>query len=202
RRRHTRFSRDWSSDVCSSDLPYHRGILLHGHPGTGKTSIAAAIANHLKLDVYYVSLSSIKGNSELEQLLNSVRQRSVLLLEEVDTCVAATRRGRDKDSPGAGGGITMDVLLQKLDGMSTPHGLITIMTTNRLEVLDPALIRPGRADLKVEITPVDSPQLEGICKHFLGYVPEGLPELRVEYGVTPADLVEVFKQNIYDVEAA
>jgi hypothetical protein len=180
-------------------IPYHRGILLHGQPGTGKTSIAAAIANHLKLDVYYVSLSSVKDNAALESLLNGVRQRSVLLLEEVDTCVAATDNGRDKE-PQAG--ITMDVLLQKLDGMSTPHGLITIMTTNRLHVLDEALIRPGRADLKVEITAVDTAQLHGICKHFLGYIPEGLPELRVEYGVTPADLVEVFKQNIYDVKAA
>lgn len=181
------------------DYPYHRGILLHGKPGTGKTSIAAAIANHLKLDVYYISLGSVKDNAALGNLLQSVRSRSLLLLEEIDICKATKTDGRNDHS---GGGITMDGLLQALDGFTAPHGLVTIMTTNKIEVLDEALIRSGRADLKVEITTVDKDQVARMCKQFIGFVPEGLPEVEVRHGIAPSDIVEVFKQNIYDNNAA
>lgn len=190
---------DAEERYAALDYPYHRGILLHGKPGTGKTSIAAAIANHLKLDVYYISLGSVKDNNALGNLLQNVRSRSLLLLEEIDICKATKSDGRDDQS---GGGITMDGLLQALDGFTAPHGLVTIMTTNKIEVLDEALIRSGRADLKVEITTVDKDQVERMCKQFIKFVPEGLPEVEVRHGIAPSDIVEVFKQNIYDNEAA
>lgn len=195
----TRFL-DAEDRYADLDYPYHRGILLHGAPGTGKTSIAAAIANHLKLDVYYISLGSIKDNNALGNLLQGVRSRSLLLLEEIDICKATNENGRGGNDGNSG--ITMDGLLQALDGFTAPHGLVTIMTTNKIEVLDEALIRSGRADLKLEITTVDKGQVERMCQQFIKFVPEGLPEVEVRHGIAPSDIVEVFKQNIYNNEAA
>ena len=175
-------------------MPYHRGILLYGMPGTGKTSIAAAVAHALELDIFHVSLSSISTESALKKVLSAVSSRSVLLLEEIDACGAVGSNGT--------GGLKRDTLLQALDGFTAPHGMITIMTTNHREELDAALLRPGRVDVELEIGAVDTPQVERLCKRFIGYVPEGLPHVEVEHEIVPADIMEVFKQHLRDREAA
>lgn len=77
-------------------------------------------------------------------------------------------RVRTDESPG----VTMDGLLNALDGMLTPHGLITCMTTNHAEVLDPALVRPGRVDLAMEFGYLDADQLRRLLKAFMGRVPD------------------------------
>lgn len=191
-----------SSEKYYTDLgiPYHHGILLHGMPGTGKTSVAAAISHALNLDVYHVALPDVANNDSLRELLRSVKPRSVLLLEEIDSFGATNRDNGPAD--GSDRGVTRDGLLQALDGFSAPHGLITIMTTNHIEKLDPALVRPGRIDLKVELGAVDTLQAANICKRFLGFIPEGLPEIKAEDGIAPSELIGVFKRHIYDRAAA
>jgi hypothetical protein len=178
-------------------IPYHHGVLLQGPPGTGKTSIAASVANALNLDVYAIALNSVRDDVSLGSLLRNVKPRSVLLIEDVDTCRAA-QDGTTND----GGGVTLDGLLQSLDGFATPHGLVTVLTTNKPELLDPRLIRPGRADLIVDITCVDTEQVERLCRKFIGYVPDGIPELVPSDGISPAEVVGVFKNFLYDKEAA
>jgi len=121
--------------------PWHRGYLLSGPPGTGKTSAFRALASHFRLDVYSVSLSDLGSDANLMELLANVPERVMLLLEDIDVVHAAKTRD-DADRPG----LTLAGLLNALDGMATPHGLVTAMTTNDRSVLDPALLRPGRVD--------------------------------------------------------
>lgn len=184
-----RFLRDEELYV-DMGMPYHRGILLYGMPGTGKTSIAAAAANALGLDIFLVTVSEVKTEKALKAILGSIPARSVLVLEEIDSCGAATD-GATKDT-----GLSRDVLLQALDGFTAPHGLITIMTTNHYDRLDPALTRAGRVDLKLEIGAVNTEQITRLCQRFIGYVPDDLPDVREEDGIVPADIIEIFKQHL------
>lgn len=140
--------------------PWHRGYLFSGPPGTGKTSLATALAFAFGLDVYYLSLSSTRDDDTLLQCLLNVDKRSVLVIEDVDVVHAA--RERDDTT----GGITLAGLLNALDGMATPHGLVTILTTNRRDVLDPALVRPGRVDREWASTALTAEQAQRIAAHF------------------------------------
>lgn len=185
------------SKYLELDLPYHHGVLLYGPPGTGKTSIAAAVATALNLDVYAVQLSNIADDATLASLFRAVKPRSVLLLEDIDTCGAA--RGEDA---GTRKGVTVDGLLQTLDGFAAPHGLITVMTTNNPETLDDRVVREGRIDTRVEIDCVDTDQVRRLCERFIGYVPEGLPEIVPSDMISPAKVVGVFKNHLHAKESA
>ena len=122
-------------------IPWHRGYLFEGPPGTGKTSAARALACHLGLDIWYLPLSGVKKDTDLIKIVLGVKGRSILLLEDIDIFHAAISR---KDDFGT---TTLSGLLNALDGIATPHGLITVMTSNEPEMLDPALLRSGRIDV-------------------------------------------------------
>lgn len=140
--------------------PWHRGYLFSGPPGTGKTSMATALAFAFGLDAYYLSLSGLDEDSTLLRALLGVGPRSVLIIEDIDVVHAS--RSRDD----TGGGVTLAGLLNALDGMVTPHGLVTIMTTNRREVLDDALVRPGRVDYEWASKPLTDEQAARIGAYF------------------------------------
>lgn len=176
-------------------LPWHRGYLLHGPPGTGKTSLAKALAEHFRLDVHYVPLSDLEKDAMLLQLFGTLDARSMLVLEDVDVVHAARSRD-DAESPG----ISLSGLLNALDGLVTPHGLVTIMTTNDLDSLDPALVRAGRADRVEELGPLDDEQLRRLVTVLLdrdASAPWTLNGRRV----THAELIEVAKPHLHDSEA-
>ena len=178
-------------------IPWHRGYLLYGVPGTGKSSLIKALANKLNLNVYFLNISSLKGDKDLQTAVSEIRKRSILVLEDVDG-LAATR-SREEYDPETGG-VTLSGLLNVLDGLMTPHGLITFMTTNHRDKLDPALIRAGRADVQIELDYLDDEQLEKMCMRFFGrYVEiasvEGL-------NIAPAEVVTIFKTNIANIDQA
>lgn len=140
-------------------IHWHRGYLLYGPPGTGKSSLATALATEYNMPLYYLTLSSVKDDQALIEAVSSVGKRSILLLEDVDVFNATGERNSE-------GGLSLAALLNVLDGVVTPYGLMTIMTTNSKESLDPALIRPGRADVSLEIGYPDGKQREKIIRRF------------------------------------
>lgn len=181
------------ADYVRLGIPWHRGLVFHGPPGTGKTSTAKALAGALRLDVHYVPLSDMAKDTDLNNLIGRVSERSMLLLEDIDVVRAA----RDRDDTEKG--LTLSGLLNVLDGVMTPHGLITVMTTNNLDALDPALLRPGRADRIEYLGPLDDEQLARLVEAMTG-CRRNLP--RCPDGLTAADVVEIVKRHIGSPEAA
>ena len=147
-----------------SDLgvPYHRGYLLYGPPGTGKTSLVSALAQRFGMSIYLINLNEFNDRS-LIKAVNEVPQNSVILFEDIDCMSSGKARvapgdwaptksptsGDDKDVISAMMGVTLSGLLNVLDGFSAPENVLFVMTTNRFEVLDRALLRPGRIDYRL-----------------------------------------------------
>ena len=129
-------------------IPYRRGYLLHGPPGTGKTSFVQALAGHLDFNIAMLSLSQ-RGLTDdlLNQLLLDVPARSIVLLEDADAAFT-NRKQRDVDGY-TGANVTYSGLLNALDGVASAEERIIFMTTNHIDRLDDALIRPGRVDMAV-----------------------------------------------------
>ena len=175
-------------------LPWHRGYLFEGPPGTGKTSLAKALAVHFQLDTYYIPLAALPNDAALLRLLAGVDPRSVLLLEDIDIVHGA--KVRDDSEPG----VTLSGLLNALDGVMTPHGLVTIMTTNNKSVIDDALLRPGRVDTHEHLGFVDDYQLAGLAEVGIGRSVE-LPPLSTKL-LAPAAVVDVLKRHLEDPDTA
>jgi len=139
-------------------VPYHRGYLLYGPPGTGKTSLVSALAAHFGLSVYCINLADFNDRS-LMAAVNQIPANSVLLFEDIDCMKSGQVRAaanpeeqserKGKESTGLHNGVTLSGLLNVLDGFFAPTGVLFMMTTNRIEALDPALLRPGRIDYRL-----------------------------------------------------
>lgn len=183
-------------------IPYHRGYLFHGPAGTGKSSIIKALAGELGLDLWYAPLGDLKEDSSLVDLIRQVKSRGILLLEDVDSFSAAVDRADDgKAQHESGTGISTSALLNALDGVVTPHGLITVMTTNHLHKLDPALIRNGRADKVIEL---GLPSVEEMDRLWSLFFPDseqwivdiiGKSDPHHIPGISQAETSEIFKSN-------
>lgn len=176
--------------------PWHRGYIFYGPPGTGKTSVARALANQFGLATYYLPLGDIDKDTNLMSLVAAIQPRSVLLLEDVDVYHAATERRETKKK------VSVAAMLNALDGVWTPHGLVTIMTTNNRKALDPALVRAGRVSVEEEFSMLDDYQARRLAE-FLGL--PGADTFGL-IGRSPADLIEKLRgerssHNAADSEA-
>ncbi|KAI9335892.1 hypothetical protein BDR26DRAFT_936224 [Obelidium mucronatum] len=133
-------------------IPFRRGYMFFGFPGTGKTSFVTALAGELKLNIYVISLAN-KGLTDetLTELMVDTPPRCILLLEDIDAAFVSrtmTNTGTSGDNTIVTN-VTFSGLLNAIDGVAAQEGRILIMTTNHIEKLDAALIRPGRVDVKV-----------------------------------------------------
>lgn len=123
-------------------IPYRRGYLFSGPPGTGKSSLILAVASHFELPIYAVPLQGSEITGErLTAMLASCRKPALIVIEDIDCLrVATSRKSAAKD------GLTTADLLNVLDGIGASEGRLLFMTANHPETLDPALVRAGRVD--------------------------------------------------------
>jgi chaperone BCS1 len=142
-------------------IPYRRGYLLHGPPGCGKSSFIMALAGALEYNICILNLNE-RGltDDKLNMLLSVAPPRSIILLEDVDAAFAK-REAKEMAYT-----VTFSGLLNCLDGVASTEERIVFMTTNHIDRLDPALIRPGRVDVKAEIGEADEGQVYSMFKRF------------------------------------
>merc|ERR1719364_102903 len=154
-----------SAWYASVGIPYRRGYLLYGPPGCGKTSFCQALAGALRLDVCMLTLSNKNlDDNGLTASLRDAPANAIVLLEDVDAVFVD--RTAQAAAAGRGGGVTFSGLLNALDGVASQEGRLFFMTTNHIEKLDPALIRPGRCDLKVEVRRASRSQAKRLYARF------------------------------------
>ncbi|KAI8915063.1 26S protease subunit [Entophlyctis helioformis] len=150
-----------------------KGVLLYGPPGTGKTLLARAVAHHTDCRFIRVSGSELvqkyigEGSRMVRELFVMAREHapSIIFMDEIDSI--GSSRG-DGGGGGSGGDSevqrTMLELLNQLDGFEATQSIKVIMATNRIDILDSALLRPGRIDRKIEFPPPNEAARADILK--------------------------------------
>ena len=206
-------SEDWYKE---RDIPYSRGYLFYGYPGTGKTSMIKGMSMYCKRHIHFLMLSEVRSDGELIELLKKINYKeTVLVIEDIDAMVEIVKEresdnssississisnnndsddssndsssfkkigdkiiimtGNGNQQPNQNGeqiqpqksSLTLSGLLNAIDGVFTCHGRILIMTTNHPEVLDTALIRPGRVDSKYLFSNCNKEQIKGLYEMF------------------------------------
>ncbi|CAA6664696.1 unnamed protein product [Spirodela intermedia] len=180
---------------------WKRGYLLHGPPGCGKSSLVAAMANHLRYDVFDLELTKVSGNSELRSLLIQTTNRSIIVIEDIDCSLNLTadraakeatssraRRltrsrhhreetdGSEDDDDGTSQRVTLSGLLNFTDGLWSCCGeeRIIVFTTNHKDGVDPALLRSGRMDVHLRLGACGPHAFRELVRSYLGVEDHGL----------------------------
>ncbi|ETN14561.1 hypothetical protein PPTG_07581 [Phytophthora nicotianae INRA-310] len=182
-----------SGKFAIKGFPYKLGLLLHGPPGTGKTSLIKAVAQYTKRHIVTISLGKVKTNQELMNALFDLRfvvkgvdlpvnmtfEDIVFVMEDIDCAASvvmarenksdAPRRQRKRFAPSSSSAsdkLNLSGLLNVLDGVIDCPGRIVIMTTNHPEKLDSALIRPGRVNKKLMLGYMNATQVQNMIEYY------------------------------------
>ncbi len=153
-------------------IPYKLGISLYGKPGNGKTSLVEALGTYFNMNVCYLNLSILKDDTGLNSIYRNIPENSILVIEDADTFFNG-RKIKTNSSK-----VTFSGVLNVMDGAFYKEGLITIMTTNHINTLDSAILRPGRIDTCMEI---NNPTKEVVEKYLQKYYEDENIEISEEY---------------------
>ena len=159
---------DSSTWYYDRGIPYRRGYLLHGPPGSGKSSFIQSLAGHLDYNIAILNLSE-RGltDDRLNHLLTVIPKRTLVLLEDADAAFNNRRTQTDADGY-RGATVTFSGLLNALDGVASAEERILFLTTNHIDRLDAALVRPGRIDMTVRIGEATRWQASRLWHRFYG----------------------------------
>ena len=189
-------SKGWYQEMGVS---YKTGILFSGPPGTGKTSVIKALASHLKKNLCVMSCNSMT-DEKFNLALSSTPKNSIVLLEDFDSISSTSDRSEMENGVIMSFGLTLSGMLNAIDGVFSSDGRILIGTTNHVEKLDPALLRPGRFDLKEVIDYADE---DMVIRMFNKFYPDFyLDSIQVADSVSLAQVENCFLLNKKDPEKA
>jgi chaperone BCS1 len=162
------FSDETRSTYLSFGIPYKNITLIHGPPGTGKTSIIRSIASELDCDLYVLPITKdmldinlVDAFTQIDNMDGTDDRKRIIVIEDIDTLFEERKAG-DKNN-----GITLQCFLNCMDGFTCIEGTMLFVTANRPEVLDFALIRSCRIDNKIELSYADKYQTEKMFTTFL-----------------------------------
>ncbi|KAF2127372.1 P-loop containing nucleoside triphosphate hydrolase protein [Dothidotthia symphoricarpi CBS 119687] len=162
-------------------IPYRRGYLLHGPPGTGKSSFSAALAGHLRCDIYLINLAAGDMNDgRLHRLFLSLPRKCIVVIEDVDSAginreqagteavVSGEHAPLQSITQALRSVVTLSGLLNAIDGNASQEGRLLIMTSNHPDALDPALLRPGRIDKNIYFGNMNKAAAKSIFLRLIG----------------------------------
>ena len=179
---------DNEDTYVSRGLMFKTGILVYGAPGTGKSSLAVALANYLKCGLIMIDMSTFGSLniSEVTQAIVADHTRYVILLDEID--IVFTSRENEEATDKQINNTTK--LLSFLDSSNSPNNVVFLATTNYIDRLDSALLRKGRFDLTIELDQFERAAAKNMCKGF-ELSDKDTEKVLEQYGdnkINPADL--------------
>ena len=224
-------SKEWYNE---RDIPYTRGYLFYGLPGTGKTSMIKAMSLYSKRHIHYLMLNDVRNDAELFELFKNIDYKStILVIEDIDAMIDIVKSRDNNDendndnenkenlnksnlndiitvidkldkfknghlntnhtNNNVDNKVTLSGLLNVIDGVFGCDGRILIMTTNHPEVLDEALIRPGRIDAKYQFDNCSRDQVKDLYEMFFNKLVnlEDLENIQAN-SYSPAHITSVF----------
>jgi len=193
-----KFFSDETRDIyLSFGIPYKSVQLIHGPPGTGKTSLIKSIASDLDCDLYILPISKDMLDTNLidafSYISDNEEKERIIVIEDIDTLFDGERKEGDDHN-----GITLQAFLNCLDGFTCVEGTMLFLTANKPEVLDFAMIRSCRIDNKIKLDYADKYQTEKMFHKFLPNQKERFKEFYREVShkkYTTAMLQEFFFYN-------
>jgi len=178
------------NDYIKHGIPYKYNIILHGVPGVGKTSVIHAIASMCNANICMLNINEELKENDMIDAIRSVHDDdnlAVIVIEDID-CIFSDRKSLDSHK----NHITLNGLLNCLDGFNNQEGVILIMTTNYPDKLDEALLRSGRIDLDIELSHLDRFQAKNMFLSFFNNEKQfdNLWEMIKKYNVEPSTLLQ------------
>ena len=171
------------------NIPYRRGYLLEGPPGTGKSSLASALASKFNTDLYLLNLNSFEKEKHFESALNSINSDAFILIEDID----AYFKGREAKTK-----ISFSSFINQISGVKSKTGIILLITTNVKSEMDDALLRSGRIDMQVNLSLANTDLIE----EYLSFFYSKKITLPVDVVASMADIENICIQNRNDAKKA
>ncbi|MBD8549868.1 AAA family ATPase [Sphingomonas sp. CFBP 8764] len=152
--------------------PYRRGYLFEGLPGTGKTTLSSVFAIVLNRPIYIINPNTAGGDTGLQAAFSAVDPGGIVVMEDIDAMRAARRRDDLSSAEPAVRPeevVTLGGLLNAIDGLGSRDNRVLVMTSNHAEMLDPALLRPGRIDVREVIDLMDESTARRMADYWGAY---------------------------------